>query len=110
VIIRIYFAVAPKQWEGRIFEFLGTSEADVTEFRIGKESYDAVNLRRRYIEEQLEGIKRDFYDYLFLHKTVGRPYGGFTSVVTPFSGRRLQGQFADKRVRKIPALRKIPSC
>ena len=62
--------VAPTQWEGRIFEFIGTSEAEITQFRIGKESYDAINLRRRYIEEQMESRERDYYDELFLHKEV----------------------------------------
>ena len=61
--------VAPTQWEGLIFEYIGTSEAEITEFRIGKESYDAINLRRRYIEEQLSR-EREYYDYLFLHKEV----------------------------------------
>ena len=74
MVVRTHFAVAPKQWEGRVFDFLGTSEADITEFRIGKESYDAVNLRRRYIEEQMEGSERDYYDYLFLHDKAGPSY------------------------------------
>ena len=70
--IRSYLlpTVAPKQWEGDIFEFIGTSEAEITQFRIGKESYDAINLRRRYIEEQMESRERDYYDYLFLHEEV----------------------------------------
>jgi len=63
-------AVAPAQWEGNIFELIGTSEAEITQYRIGKESYDATNLRRRYIEEQMESRERDYYDYLFLHKEV----------------------------------------
>jgi len=65
-------AVAPPQWEGQIFIFYSTSESsEPTAIRRGKESYDAVNFRRRFIEEfDTSRTDRNYYDELFLHKEV----------------------------------------
>ena len=38
--------------------------------RRGKESYDAQNLRRRFIEEIDTSTDRDYYDELYLHEEV----------------------------------------
>ncbi|XP_065919767.1 mammalian ependymin-related protein 1-like [Dysidea avara] len=60
----------PQQWESQIFSFYSTSEStEPTAIRRGKESYDATNFRRRFIEElDTSRTDRNYYDELYLHK------------------------------------------
>ncbi|XP_065919762.1 mammalian ependymin-related protein 1-like [Dysidea avara] len=62
--------ISPPQWEGLLFEFYSTDESSApTTVRIGKESYDATKLRRRFAEEvDMSRTDREYYDELFLHE------------------------------------------
>ncbi|XP_033127892.1 mammalian ependymin-related protein 1-like isoform X3 [Anneissia japonica] len=62
--------VAPSAMEARIVERNMEREYEVR----AKMSYDARNLRKRYVDEVfINGDKRDYYDVLYLHN-VGKEY------------------------------------
>ena len=65
--------VTPEEWEAQLFTiyFQGTGNVEPSAIRRGKESYDAVNERRRFIEEfDTSYTDRYYYDELYLHKEV----------------------------------------
>lgn len=66
-----WFAVSPPVWESNIFTYYQGENEEPSAVRRGKESYDAPNIRRRFIEEiDTSRTDRNFYDELYLHKEV----------------------------------------
>lgn len=63
--------MSPQVWESNIFTYYQGENEEPSAIRRGKESYDAQNLRRRYIEE-IDTLRtdRDYYDELYLYKEV----------------------------------------
>lgn len=65
------FLVSPQVWESNIFIYYQGENQEPIEVRRGKFSYDAQNLRRRFIEEiDTSRTERDYYDELYLYKEV----------------------------------------
>lgn len=65
------FPVSPQAWEANIFTYYQGENDQPSAIRSGKESYDAPNERRRFIEEyDTSRTDRNYYDELFLHKEV----------------------------------------
>lgn len=65
------FLVSPQLWESNIFTYYQGENQQPSAVRRGKESYDAQNLRRRFIEEfDTSRTDREYYDELFLYKEV----------------------------------------
>lgn len=65
------FLVTPETWEANIFTYYQGENDQPSAIRRGKESYDAPNERRRFIEEiDTSQTDRYYYDELFLHKEV----------------------------------------
>ena len=64
---------SPETWEANIFTYYQGENEQPVAIRRGKESYDAPNERRRFIEEfDFPQNDRDYYDELYLHKEVRR--------------------------------------
>ena len=67
------FLDSPETWEANIFTYYQGENGEPSTIRRGKESYDAPNERRRFIEEyDTSRMDREYYDELFLHKEVRR--------------------------------------
>ena len=65
------FLVSPEVWEASIFTYYQGENEEPSAIRRGKESYDAPNERRRFIEEiDTSRTDRNYYDELYLHKEV----------------------------------------
>ena len=63
--------VSPKIWESNIFTYYQGENQEPSAVRRGKESYDAQNLRCRFIEEiDTSRTDRNYYDELYLYKEV----------------------------------------
>ena len=63
--------VSPQIWESNIFTYYEGENQEPIAVRRGKESYDAQNLRRRFIEEiDTSRTDRNYYDELYLYKEV----------------------------------------
>ena len=69
--IHSFCLVSPPVWEARVFEYFqeGSSQ-EPSEVIRGQESYDALNLRRRFFEEADTYNERDYYDNIYLHEEV----------------------------------------
>lgn len=65
--------VSPQVWEANVFEYVQDEGSQMpNEVRRGRESYDAQNLRWRFLEEVESFDERDYYDNIFLHKEVNQ--------------------------------------
>ena len=65
--------MSPQTWEANIFTYYQGENEEPSAIRRGKESYDAPNERRRFIEEiDTSQNERYYYDELYLHKEVCR--------------------------------------
>ena len=63
--------MSPQTWEADIFTYYQGENEEPSAIRRGKESYDAPNERRRFIEEyDTSRTDRNYYDELYLHKDV----------------------------------------
>ena len=69
------FLVSPQLWESNVFTYYQGENQEPSAVRRGKFSYDAQNLRRRFIEEiDTSRTDREYYDELYLYKEVNRIY------------------------------------